>query len=131
MKLNTFVKSFVLPGTLAVLFSLPLLAFAQDNVQSGLSGIRSTFGFSGGITSATTLKDLIISIIRIMLLFAGIIAVVFVIIGGYMYITSGGNAEQAEKGKSTVVNAIIGIVMIILSYVIINVIVNLVSRPTY
>lgn len=131
MKLNNIVKNFVFPGTLAILFSLPLLAFAQDNVQNGLTGIRSTFGFSGGITSATTLKDLIINIIRIMLMFAGIIAVVFVIIGGYMYITSGGNAEQAEKGKNTVVNAIVGIVMIILSYVIINVIVNLVSRPSY
>lgn len=60
-----------------------------------------------------------------MLLFAGIIAVVFIIYGGYLYITSAGNEESAEKGKNTMVNAIIGIVIIVLSYVIVNVIVNL------
>lgn len=129
MTSKQIVRNIIFPGALALVFSLPLFAFAQSNVQQGLSGIQSIFGFSGGLTSSTTLKDLIINAIRLMLMFAGIIAVVFVIIGGYMYITSGGNAEQAEKGQNTVVNAIVGIVMIILSYVIINVLVNLVSRP--
>ncbi len=55
------------------------------------------------------------------------IAVLFLIIGGFWYITSAGNEETAAKGKSTVINAIIGIVIIILSYVIINVVSNLVS----
>jgi hypothetical protein len=53
--------------------------------------------------------------------------VLFVIIGGYQYLTSGGNEEAAEKGKKTLVNAIIGVVLIVLAYVIINVIVNTVS----
>ena len=59
--------------------------------------------------------------------FAGAIAVVFIIIGGYQYIASGGNEETAEKGKKTLVNAIIGIVVIVLAYAIINVLVNLVG----
>ena len=62
-----------------------------------------------------------------MLLFAGAIAVVFVIIGGYQYLTSAGNEESAEKGQKTLTNAIIGVVVVVLAYVIINVIVNLVS----
>jgi hypothetical protein len=50
-----------------------------------------------------------------------------VVIGGYQYITSAGNEEQSEKGKKTLVNAIIGIVVIVLSFTIINVVVNTVS----
>jgi prepilin signal peptidase PulO-like enzyme (type II secretory pathway) len=109
----------------------PLLALAQNNgVTSGLvtSGVGGLFG-SGGLSGATSLTDLITRAIQLMLLFAGAIAVVFVIIGGYWYITSAGNEETAEKGQKTLTNAIIGIVIIVLSYAIITVISNLVSSP--
>ncbi len=55
------------------------------------------------------------------------VAVIFLIIGGFRYITSAGNEEAAEKGKSSVINALIGIVIIVLSYVIVNVASNLVA----
>ncbi len=55
------------------------------------------------------------------------VAVIFLIIGGFRYITSAGNEEGAEKGKASVINALIGIVIIVLSYVIVNVVANLVQ----
>ncbi len=55
------------------------------------------------------------------------VAVLFLIIGGFQYITSAGNEEAAEKGKGTAINALIGIVIIVLSYVIVNVVANLVG----
>lgn len=112
---------------------LPKLVLAQNTVQDGLgrSGLRSLFGFGGGgLSSSSSLSELIGNGIRLFLSFAGAVAVVFVIIGGFMYITSSGNEEQAEKGKKTLINAIIGVVVIIMSYVIITVITNLVSSPS-
>lgn len=58
------------------------------------------------------------------------IAVIFLIIGGFRYITAGGNEESVAKGKSSVINALIGIVIIVLSYVIVNVVANLVTGNT-
>jgi uncharacterized membrane protein YidH (DUF202 family) len=114
---------------LASLF-LPLPAFAQSSnqVQAGLEtgGLQPLFG-SAGLTGAQSVSQLIVEVINIMLIFAGAIAVIFVIIGGYQYLTSAGNEETAEKGKKTLINAIIGVVLIIMSFVIINVIVNLVA----
>ena len=109
---------------------LPLFVAAQNNLSNGLSssGVGSYFG-GGGISGATSLTDLISRVIQILLLFAGAIAVVFVIIGGYWYITSAGNEETAEKGQKTLTNAIIGVIIIVLSYAIITVIANLVSSP--
>ena len=115
-----------------VLFLLmPFLTYAQSTVSNGLqtSGLQSIFGTSG-LNGSQSLSDLIVNVIRLMLLFAGAIAVVFVIIGGYQYIASGGNEETAEKGKKTLINAIIGIVVIVLAYAIINVIVNLVGSSS-
>ena len=117
---------------LAVL-TIPLFASGYNEVQNGLqvSALQTMFGFGGGgISSSNSLSELIFNVIRIALGFAGAVAVVFVIIGGFQYITASGNEEQAEKGKKTLINAIIGVVVIIMSYVIINVITNLVSSPS-
>ncbi len=113
----------------AVFLAMPLWVYAQANaVGNGLtnSGLPSLFG-TGGLNSSTSLSDLIVRIIDILLTFGGVIAVVFVIIGGYQYVVSGGNEETAEKGKKTLINAIIGVIVIVLAYAIINVLVNLVG----
>jgi lysylphosphatidylglycerol synthetase-like protein (DUF2156 family) len=56
------------------------------------------------------------------------IAVLFLILGGFWYITSAGNETLATKGKQTVINAIIGIVIIILAYVVLTAVVGFVSN---
>jgi hypothetical protein len=77
-----------------------------------------------GIACTGNVTELIAQIINIMLYFAGIIAVVFIIIGGYRYMTSAGSTEGAGAGKKTLINAIIGLVIVILAYVIVRVVTN-------
>jgi hypothetical protein len=49
------------------------------------------------------------------------------IVGGFWYITSAGNEEQAEKGKTAITNAIIGVIVVLLSYAVVTVIGALVN----
>ncbi len=77
-----------------------------------------------GLPGDTSLSGFILKIINIALAVAGLIAVLFLIIGGFRYITSAGNEETAEQAKKIITNAIIGIVVIILSFVIVRVISN-------
>ena len=84
---------------------------------------------SGLNCTTTSVNGLILEVIQWLLGIAFGLAVLFLIIGGFWYITSAGNEETAEKGKGTAINAIIGIVIILLSYVIINVVSGLVSNP--
>jgi len=84
-------------------------------------------GGNNSLTGATTLMGLITVILKYLLYFAGAVAVVFVVVGGYQYITSGGNEESAEKGKKTLINASLGVVAVVLAYAIITVITNLVT----
>jgi hypothetical protein len=76
----------------------------------------------GSLACSKSLSDLIIKIINYLLIFAGMIAVLAVIVGGFWYITAAGNEEQAEKGKKAIINSIIGIVVITLAFLIIRVI---------
>jgi type IV secretory pathway VirB2 component (pilin) len=125
---NKYWQSAVIFGSL---LALPSAAFAQSgsgNFDTGLGNIGGLFPRTG-IANSGTFQDLLMNVISILLLVAGGIAIVFVIIGGYQYMTSAGNEETAEKGKKNVINAIIGIVIILLSYEIITVIANLVSTP--
>lgn len=75
-----------------------------------------------GVAGSTSLSDFLIKAIKILLSFAGIIAVVMLVIGGYWYMAAGGNEEMSEKGKKTIINFIMGLVVIILAYTIVSVI---------
>lgn len=81
-------------------------------------------GKQEGLLGATTIFGFISVVLTWLLTFAGIIATVFLIIGGYQYITAAGNEEQSEKGKKTLMNAIMGIVLVVLSYAIVAIITN-------
>jgi len=65
------------------------------------------------ITSISQVLLIILAVIDILLAVAGIVAVFFVIYGGVMFITSGGNPEQAKKAQKTLINALIGLVIAI------------------
>ena len=75
-------------------------------------------------------NSLIITVINIMLGVAFLVAVLFLIFGGFRYIFSAGNEEAAEKGRNTVLNALIGVAIIILSYVIVQIVSRTVSGGT-
>lgn len=60
-------------------------------------------------------KDTILTIINWVIYAAGAIAIVYLIYGGILYITAGGDAEKASKGKTALINAIIGIIVVFLS----------------
>lgn len=47
---------------------------------------------------------------------AGIIAFFFLIYSGIIYLTAGGNADQAKKGGQGIVNAVIGLIIIAIAY---------------
>ncbi|MCD6422401.1 hypothetical protein J7L13_03595 [bacterium] len=59
-------------------------------------------------------------ILRILFAGAGLVALFFIALGGYRYITSGGNAEAMEEGKRQVLGAIIGLIIVICANAIIN-----------
>lgn len=58
---------------------------------------------------------------------AGLVAVGFLVYGGFVYITSGGDEKQIEQGKKTMVWAVIGIVCIMLSYAVVRFIISNIS----
>jgi TRAP-type C4-dicarboxylate transport system permease small subunit len=67
-----------------------------------------------------SIQEVITTIIRIAFAAAGLIAGAYLIVGGYRYMTSSGNQEAAEGAKATIVNSIIGLIIIFASFLIVN-----------
>ena len=115
-------------GLLFVL-ALPFAARAQTGIEKGLDDVSDLFSHTGisGSTTLTGRFGLIESAIILLLGLAFGLAVLFLIIGGFYYITSAGNEEQAEKGRKTLINSIIGLVVIILSYTIVRIVASTIT----
>ena len=64
-------------------------------------------------------------VINIFLWVAGALAVIYLIYSGVLYITAAGNPDSAKKGQQGVINAIIGIVIIIAVFLIVKAAANL------
>lgn len=73
------------------------------------------------------LIDIVTRVVNALLLIAGIIAVIYLIYGGILYITAGGDAEKATKGRTAVINAVIGVIIILLALVILAYVKNIVK----
>ena len=74
----------------------------------------------GGGDDATNLSAVFGSIVGLVLLVAAIVAFFYLIVSGFQYMTAGGEAEKATKARQGIINAIIGIIVILVSYIIIT-----------
>ncbi len=77
-----------------------------------------------GPPEGADLTHLIAYIARVILYLIGVIAVLFLIIGGFQYITSAGNPDSIEKAKTTILYAIVGIIACLLAYAVVTYIVK-------
>jgi len=68
--------------------------------------------------------QLINAIISAILGVVGILSVIFIIWGGYGYIMAGGSEEKIEEAKKTITYAIIGLVLSIGAYILINTVIR-------
>ena len=54
---------------------------------------------------------IVLNVIEIGLILAGWIALFFILYGGFLFITGGGNASQVEKARKSIFNAVIGLII--------------------
>ena len=100
--------------------SLILLGFAQPaKAQLDLSQGLSDFLEIAPLPD-TPLPIIIGNIVRVIIGFTGLIAVIIIIIGGLKWMTSGGNPEKISSAKKLMLAGLIGLLIIILSYTLVS-----------
>ncbi|MBP9761297.1 MAG: hypothetical protein KBD15_03605, partial [Candidatus Magasanikbacteria bacterium] len=107
-------------ATLSLLFCLSLVILGLFGVISSASAQQvggDVFGVA--VIDETTqlgsddIRVTIAKIINGVLMFLGTIAFVLVIYGGFVYMTAGGNEEKISQAKRILINATIGLAIIL------------------
>lgn len=68
----------------------------------------------------TKVRDMIKKVINIFSLVIGVVAVIMIILGGFKYITSGGDSGNVTGAKNTILYAVIGLVIVALAQIIVR-----------
>jgi len=100
---------------------------AQQQINNGLcAGSNLQFTTDPGQCQAATtdasdkINSIVHTIVNILSAVVGIVAVIMIIVGGFRYITSGGNDTSVTSAKNTILYAIIGLVVVALAQLIVR-----------
>ena len=73
-----------------------------------------------GATAKDNVQDIVKNVINLILIVLGMVAVIMIVIGGIRYTTSNGDSSSVKAAKDTILYAVVGLVVAILAYAIVN-----------
>lgn len=130
--------------TLLGAFALPVLVFGaslvlQPSYEAQAAGVVDS-GISGGAKSAQGTNQegdaaslfgdgsgqggIFKTITNVLLFLIGAISVIMLIVGGIRYVVSGGDSSAVQGAKNTILYAIVGVVVAILAYAVVNFVID-------
>ena len=114
-----FKKLFLVTGLL-----MPMIASAQTDLY-GINRMNNTN------LGSKEIGDTAAGIVNIVLSFLGILAVLGIVAGGFVYMTSGGNADKKGQGQNGMIAGVIGLVIVLAAYAISRFVLNSLQNETY
>lgn len=107
----------LLGGFIAPLTPVTVGAQTKDDI---CEGVAITGGNCDSSAAGTSVETVVRTVINLLSLVVGIVAVIMIIIGGLKYITSSGDSNNVSSAKNTILYAIIGLVIVALAQVIVR-----------
>ena len=119
MKKYQFIKQAIVVfalmlGALTFLSALPVASAGLLNPTDNIQAVSEATG------GESSFRGLVLRIINYALGFLGLLAVIMIIYGGVTYVTSAGNDDAIGNAKKIIMYALIGIIVILLSFVVVR-----------
>lgn len=108
--------------TYFLLFSLVFLGLFAGILTIDAANTYTPMEEIPGFGKPTTFPAYVLAVYKFGLWTIGIVAVLMISVGGYMYLTSAGNNASVEKAKSIITDAILGFILAMVSYLILYII---------
>ena len=122
-RLAKFAKLLIIPLLMFCVTCATVTPIAQVSASSNICNlnvpedIKRASGCNGeGDKLPSTITNILYGIIGV----SSFVAVVFVVVGGVQYMTSAGDTQKTEKGKRTIIYALIGMAVCVLAFAIVN-----------
>ncbi len=108
---------------MATLAPLPVAHAQNSNLlwgnEFGSSNVQTELGLGNRDPRA-----IVASVIRIILGFLGIVAVIIILLGGFKWMTAGGNEEKVGEARKLIGQGVIGLVIILAAFGIATFVIN-------
>jgi hypothetical protein len=82
-----------------------------------------------GVPTIGGLQGVFGNVVQVALAFGGIVLFIMLLMGGFKYLSSGGDPKAVEGAKKTLTYAILGIVLLAAAYLILSLIERLTGAP--
>ena len=125
-KVKTIVMGLAAVATLGTATLVAPVASAADNSLQGTTAYDAASTYTTGDDTnqqsgqKTSLMETLQIIINVALGIIGFIAVAMIIVGGVQYTTSAGDAAKVTKAKNTILYGVVGLVIALLAFAIVN-----------
>jgi len=97
-------------------FRISVFEFFNINVEtSSLNLFINEIGPQLGL-GGQDIRLIAASILNIVFSLIGIISIVLVIRGGFIWYTSGGNEDEIKKARNTLLSGVVGLIIVLTSY---------------
>lgn len=110
-KFKLILASFLAIVGIATAATVPAYAQPSKEIRDGVNAAG---------TDPIPLQTRIKQIVNTLLFILGTIAVIMIVVGGIKYTTSNGDASAITSAKNTILYSVVGLVVAILAYAIVN-----------
>ena len=118
---NKLFKSFAV----AAIFMFLISAMAVSVKAAPDLGFDYANNLELSTATETDPKEMAVSVVKYLMTFLGIIAVVVILYGGFMWMTASGNEDRVDKAKKIIIAGAIGLVVVLAAYAIVNFVVGI------
>jgi Type IV secretion system pilin len=100
------------------IFSIQAIqASGASTIETGLDTTAGTAGFQTDETGyVKSPSEIAASIVKVMLGFVGTLFLILIIVSGFQWMMAGGNSEILTKARKRMINATIGLIIILGAY---------------
>ena len=118
---NNLIKNIVV----FIVFMMVVAPVALVGIQAQAApdlGINYVSGDNGlGLSNADKdPREMAVNIVKYLMTFLGIIAVIIILYGGFMWMTAAGNEDRIAKAKQIIIAGSIGLVVILAAFIIVQ-----------
>ncbi len=110
-------KLLIVNELLSMTVLVPATVYAADAPSSTKNAVCEGVGIATGSGNCddggVTVMSVVRNIVQFFIILIGAIAVIMIIVGGFKYITSGGDSNKTSSAKNTLLYAAIGIVVVL------------------
>lgn len=95
--------------------------------NNGGCGVTPVKDSNGAVDLRTTIVTIALNVVQAAMVLAAYVTIFFIIKGGFAYMTSTGSPDGMSSAKKTITNAIIGLLIALLSAAIVNAIAGVIK----